>query len=914
IVDTFEARDSLLTALSISPHVDTFLRGHTDWVWSVAFSPDGQTLASASADGSIILWDTSNTKALATRQPIGQPLTGHSGWVRSLAFSPDGQILASGGTDDTIRLWDPATGQTLGPPLTGHAGFITNLAFSPDGQTLASSSADGTIILWDIPTGEPIGSPLADHTGFVLSVAFSPDGQTLASGSEDSTIILWDISTRLNAGIRQQEQQPQQPLARALTNHQGAVSTVAFSPDGQTLASGSADGTLILWDVETRQPRREPLTGHKSGVNSLAFSPDGQTLISGSEDKTVIAWDAGGRPLGEPMIGHTDSVLGVAFSPNSVADRLAASGSADGTIILWNLDVSQPLAEMLTGAADVVRDVAFSPNGQLLAASNADTTITLWNMATRQPLGPPLTGHEGFVEVVAFRPDGQLLASGSDDRTVILWDVANRQPLVPPLSALAGPVLDLVFSPDGLTLIGSDEDGGIVLWDLSTVLDTSSSVQPPPGSMFPHQAKAVSLSSDGQTLATIGPSAHLLLLWDVNTSQRLSPLLPGHTADIVVTAFSPDGQLLASGGHDAAVILWNVPAALDLPLNQVDTEMIIHHPLLGHTELIWDITFSPDGQLLASGSDDETVMLWDVAARQPLGLPLLSGDRVRSVAFSPDGRTLASAGRNDGAIVLWDSDPESWRNKVCDIVGRNLTPVEWQRYLGNEPYRLTCPDAPRPEPDSQTNLSLPAPTPTVDLSNILVKDPVAIIEEFASDQGFIQTSDNVYIENGQVVWHFKRNGGEQFVYRNIPPFAGNVRLTVRGQVDSWTNNCGILAGIGEKPGSNTGVSIMYGWLGGGCSTNGPLVDAIGVSLEESRQAGNCEFTGNWLWVDSSTPYTAEMEIVDEAVTLSVAGVGSAYGTIRYEGPYTTLWVGNIGRGDWPECTGTIDSVMVEPLD
>lgn len=159
-------------------------------------------------------------------------------------------------------------------------------------------------------------------------------------------------------------------------------------------------------------------------------------------------------------------------------------------------------------------------------------------------------------------------------------------------------------------------------------------------------------------------------------------------------------------------------------------------------------------------------------------------------------------------------------------------------------------------------------------------------------------------------WHTERSGEEQYVYRSIPPFSGNVRLTTRGQVDSWTSNSQVRVGIGDGLGS--GLEIEFGFTGGGCETNGPLVDARGVSLDHTDQA--CNYSKNWLWIDPNTPYTAELTVLDGDANLTVEAVGRAAGTVNYAGPYTTLWVGRTGGGDWPECTGTIDTVIVEPLD
>ena len=279
-------------------------------VYSVAFSPDGQTLASGSRDDTIKLWNVATGGSIAT-------LTGDSCGVYSVAFSPDGQTLASGGYK-TIKLWDVPTQEKIAT-LTGHSDEVHSVAFSPDGKTLASGNRYDTIIkLWDVATGRSIAT-LKGHSKSksVWSVAFSPDGKTLASGSWDQTIKLWDVATR-------------QEIA-TLTGHSNEVHSVAFSPDGRTLASGSHDNTIKLWDVATRQ-EIATLTGHSDGVYSVAFSPDGQTLASGSLDKTIKLWDVATRQEIATLTGHSSWVFSVAFSPNG---QTLASGSYDKTIKFW---------------------------------------------------------------------------------------------------------------------------------------------------------------------------------------------------------------------------------------------------------------------------------------------------------------------------------------------------------------------------------------------------------------------------------------------------------------------------------------------------------------------------------------------------------------------------------------------------
>ena len=281
----------------------------------LAYSPDRTLLVVASSIG-VWLYDAQTYQERAV-------LTGHTNDVLSVAFSPDGQTLASGSRDDTVRLWDVATG-TLQQTLT-HTGSVTSVAFSPDGQTLASGvdGWTGTIYLWDVATGV-LQYTLLAHKGGLSSVAFSPDGQTLASvGGWDALVSLWDVAT----GTFQQ----------TLVGHTAVtlLRSVAFSPDGSMLASagGWRDKTVRLWDVATGT-LQQTLTGHTDIVESVVFSPDSRTLASGSIDATVRLWDVATGTLQHTLTEYTSGVLSVAFSPDG---RTLASGSEDGTVFLWDI-------------------------------------------------------------------------------------------------------------------------------------------------------------------------------------------------------------------------------------------------------------------------------------------------------------------------------------------------------------------------------------------------------------------------------------------------------------------------------------------------------------------------------------------------------------------------------------------------
>jgi WD40 repeat protein len=568
---SYEARSVLLSTLQYSPRILQFSHAHAGSVDSVAFSPDGKTLASGSFDNTIVLWDVSQP---AAPKPIGDPLKAQATSVLSVAFSPDGKTLASSSLDNTIVLWDvsqPAAPRPIGDPLKAHTDDVSSVAFSPDGKTLASGSLDANVILWDVSqpaAPKRIGDPLEGHTNSVYSVAFSPNGKTLASGSNDNTIILWDVS---------QPAAPR-PIGDPLKAHANRVRSVAFSPDGKTLASGSWDKNIILWnvgDAHAPTPLSDPLSGHNSDVKSVTFSPDGRTFAS-SDDNTIILWDVSNpraaKPIGEPLTTHANRVWSMAFSPDG---KTLASGGANDTIILWDVSdvrAPNPLGSTVKSHADTVLSVAFSPDERTLASAVcvkieqgicAQGQIILWDLRdihSPKPLGEPLKTHIAPVWSVVFSPDGKTLASGSDDDTIILWDVSDPgapEPLGDPLQAHYPDVNSVAFSPDGKTLASGGADNTILLWDVG----------------------------------------------DARAPKALGEPLRGHAGTVWSVTFSPDGHTLASGGWDGTIILYDVSG--------MRAPKPIGEPLKAHTSPV-RVAYSPDGRTLASGSDDSTVVLWDV--------------------------------------------------------------------------------------------------------------------------------------------------------------------------------------------------------------------------------------------------------------------------------------------------------------
>ena len=392
-------------------------KGHTIWVNSVSLSPDGKTIVSGGEVKNVRLWDAETGSLLKT-------LTGHKYSIRSVRFSPDGKTIATGSDDGTVRLWNADTGRSI-KTLKGHKMWVSSVSFSPDGKTLASASLDTTVRLWDVKTGK-ILKTLTAHTSSVSSVSFSPDGKTLATGSGDGTVRLWDVDRG--------------SILKTLTGHIGGVRRVCFSPDGKTVVSGGWNDTVRLWDVETGR-NIKTLIGHTSYVSSVSFSldgnenanvpfsPDGKTIASGSSDGTVHLWDAETGKHIKTLEGHTNFVNIVRFSPDG---KTIASGSSDSTVRLWDVETGKHIKTLeehrRAGHRRVghrrVRSISFSPGGQIIASGSSDNTIRLWDVETGRNI-KTLIGHTGGVDSVSFSPDSSTLTSGDSDGTILLWDVSG---------------------------------------------------------------------------------------------------------------------------------------------------------------------------------------------------------------------------------------------------------------------------------------------------------------------------------------------------------------------------------------------------------------------------------------------------------------------------------------------------------
>ena len=607
--------------------VGAFVLRDTSPVYSVAFHPGGQQIAAAGRDGIVKIWD------LPTRKVV-QSLRGHTNFVFSVAFRPpDGRYLASAGADRTIRLWDSITGQEVfrrPGPAGEFNGMSCAVAFSPDGRHLIADRGDGTVAIWDADNGTEVRSLKEKHELAAMCVAQSPNGELLATGSGGGVLRIWDARTG--------------ELLHTAREHSHRISALSFGHNGRSLATASFDRTLKVWDPTTGKVLQS-WSGHIGLIPGLAFSPDGRRLAScGGEDKAVKLWDPlTGREILN-LRGHTATCHCVAFSPDG---RQLASASGDGTIRIWDATPLKPdeAMEFLTCKHDdEVWSVQFSPDGRVLASGSWDNTVRLWDARTGANLRTLTLPHGGSVFRVAFSPDSRQLAAATltaeRGPAVIAWDPVTGQELFtihekgllfcvtfdptgrfvlhegPNFSVKAWDtqtreevgvvgqhnhnIWGMTFSPDGRRLATASSDGSLKLW----AWNPAQLGQPQePELVLPARTfgygERVAFSADGQRLVA-GGEGNTVKIWDTNTGLELQNLT-GHSGEVWAVALDQQGRWLATAGEDSTIRIWDAKSWKPL------------RTLRGHTGVIMSLAFSPDGRHLASGSRDHTVKFWDTA-------------------------------------------------------------------------------------------------------------------------------------------------------------------------------------------------------------------------------------------------------------------------------------------------------------
>ncbi|MGD1704598.1 eIF2A-related protein [Dapis sp. BLCC M229] len=605
---------------------------HESGVKTVAFSPDGKTIATATDDKTTQLWDTTTGKDITTLN--------YQNKVIAVAFSADGKTIATRSEDKVARLWDAKTGNAIATLV--HQDGVNAVAFSPNGKIIATASDDNTVRLWDAKTGNAISTLV--HYFPVNAIAFSPDGTAIATASDDKITRFWDTATGKEF---------------ATLDYKSRVHTLAFSPDGKAIATVSDDNTVRLWD--TRTCKEITTLKHQDKIIALAFSPDSETIATASDSNTARLWDTcTGQEVG--ILNHQYKVKAVAFSPDG---KTIATASDNSTARLWDTYTGKQVASF--NHQDKVNALAFSPEGKTIVTASYDKTARLWDTNIAKEV--TTLKHQSKVNAVAFSPDGKTMATASYDNTARLWDAYTGKQVA--TLNYQSKVNAVAFSPDGKTIATASADNTANIRDAATGKAIAT---------LNHQGEviAVAFSRNGKTLATASAD-NTARLWDTNTGKQVATL--NHQGEVIAVAFSRNGKTLATASADNTARLWNAKTGKQLAT-------------LLHQGTVRAVAFSRNGKTIATASADNTARLWDTNTGKQLAT-FNHQREVRAVAFNHNGKTLATASNDNTVRIHWVR-PKDLIAEACRRLGRNLTAQEWQQYINSslDTYQRTCDELP----------------------------------------------------------------------------------------------------------------------------------------------------------------------------------------------------------------------------
>lgn len=616
----------------------TPLPGHTNSVTSVTHSPDGELFASASPDGTVRIWDAKVRKVIRVFKGGTSP-------VHCVAFNREGTRVAvadgARSVPGKVQIWDVQKREVV-LTLMGHTGEVTRVAYSPDAKLIATGSHDDTVKVWDARSGQE-KLTFAGHEKNVNDLAFSPDGTKIASASKDSTVQVWDVATG--------------KVSQTFQNANVEQLCLAFSPDGLLLGVGGSDHVGRVWDMSTGL-QKTVLTGHSSPIRCIRFKQNGEEIITGSIDGIVTRWEAQTGRVIQSIRGCKGSVNSVAYSP---VRKEILVGSQDRSLKIWNL-VRQEDGVALINNGGQIHSVAYSPTEDWVAHVSPAGGLSAHNIHNRGR--QRYFGGQGEgMRCVAYSLDGKRIVTGGGkfkvNGQVKIWDVKSKKELLA-LEGHTNQVHCVAFSPDGKKVASGGKDRIVKVWDATQgkcLWEDDS---------FAGIIGAVSFSPDGKDLAV--SSWHgVVKVFESGTGREKFRLRT--SGGIQCMAFSPNGNLLAVGGGDVKfsgkITIWDV------------STREVFGTLRGHTQIVADIVFTPNGNRLVS-ADSGMVRVWDVQTRQELLVLNAGSQGIRSIAFDPSGTQLISGGY-DSIVRGWRASfrPQSrvleghWAQVNCVVTSSN---------------------------------------------------------------------------------------------------------------------------------------------------------------------------------------------------------------------------------------------------